>query len=291
MRELLARMSPGYVFVLPAVLLIILFAVYPMFYVARMSLTRIVRTTGESYGVGIQNYLDMFATPLFVKAVRQTVVFASFSSLGHVVLGLILALGLNANLNRRFLTICRTAILLPWALSPIVVAIIAQLWAYPLISPIAKILKAAGSTAEFLPLGRPGSALWTIVGINIWQFTPFFILMILAGLQTLDPELPEAAKVDGASPLRIIRHVTIPHLRRVLMTLALFDFVTTAAYFDLIWVTTQGGPVRGTEVLATYTYRLAFLNMDWNRAATSGMVLLLVSTTIALLITFYMERD
>ena len=106
--------------------------------------------------------------------------------------------------------------------------------------------------------------MWTLVGVQVWQFTPFFMLMILAGLQTMDPELHDAAQVDGANMWQRIRHVTVPHLREQLLTLALFDMVTLAAYFDLIWVATEGGPVRSTEVVATYIFREA----SWGRTGT-----------------------
>jgi multiple sugar transport system permease protein len=88
-----------------------------------------------------------------------------------------------------------------------------------------------------------------------------------------------------------IRYVTIPHIREMLLTLSLFDLVTTAAYFDLIWVTTQGGPVRSTEVLATYTYRRAFSNMDWNQAAAVGLILLVLCIAIAAAVVALMDNE
>ena len=260
------RINPGYFFIAPALILVVLMAVYPTFRVTYLSVMDFSRVSKEMVFVGSENYTKIFADANFQKAFWQTLRFSLFSSIGHVVLGLSLALILNAGLNRRFVNTSRALILLPWALSPIVVAILAQLWTYPLISPVAKILESFGYAGEFNPLGRTGSALWTLIGINIWQFTPFFMLMILAGLQTMDPELNDAARVDGASTTQKIRFITIPHIRNLLLVLLLFDLVTTAAYFDLIWVTTQGGPVRSTEVLATYTYRTGFFSLrSFNR--------------------------
>lgn len=283
--------NPGYLFVAPSVILILLLAFYPTFRVIEMSLTETNRRTGETAFVGLANYIRILADPVFPKAFKQTLIFSSASSVGHIVLGLLLALAMNSNLDRRILGTCRAAILLPWALSPIVVAIIAQLWAYPPISPIAKVLTVLGSTAEFSPLASPRTALWSLAAINIWQFTPFYMLMILAGLQSLDPELLDAARVDGAGRLACIVHVTIPHIRELVLTLSLFDLVTTAAYFDLIWVTTQGGPVRSTEVLATYIYRRAFANMNWNVASAAGAVLLILCIGIAALVVTRMQHE
>jgi multiple sugar transport system permease protein len=101
-------------------------------------------------------------------------------------------------------------------------------------------------------------------------------------LQTLDPALHDAARVDGASWWQDILYVTIPHVRDLIITLALFDFVTLAASFDLIWIATNGGPVRSTEVIATYIYRDGFLSMHWNRAGASGMILIVMLTLFAL---------
>lgn len=282
--------SPGYLFVAPAVILIVLMAVYPTIRVTYLSVMDYSRRTQELTFVGLDNYIGLLTDPVFHRILRQTLYFSLFSTIGHVGLGFLIALAMNANLSRRFVGACRALILLPWALSPIVVAIIAQLWAYPLISPIAKILQMLGSTIEFTPLGHPRTALAALTIINVWQFTPFFMLMILAGLQTMDPELHEAAKVDGASALQRVRFITLPHIRSVLFTLTLFDLVTTAAYFDLIWVTTGGGPVRSTEVLATYAYRIGFLTMDWHRAATVGMILLVVCIILASGVVYLMER-
>ncbi len=290
-RTRLRRVNAGYLFVAPAVLLILLLAVYPTLSVFQMSLHATDRSTGATSLVGLQNYATLLNDPVFRQAFQQTLFFSAVSSAGHVILGLLIALAMNAALNRRFVNICRSVILLPWALSPIVVAIVAKLWAYPLTSPVPKLFKPFGLFQDFAPLADPSTAMWSISIVNIWQFTPFYMLMILAGLQTLDPELLDAAKVDGASAIQRIRYVTIPHIREVLLTLALFDLVTTAAYFDLIWVTTQGGPVRSTEVLATYTYRIAFYNMNWNLASAAGVILLLLSIAIAAIVVLQMQRE
>lgn len=285
------RISPGYLFIAPAIILIILMAVYPTFRVVYLSVLDYSRESKEMVFVGMDNYTKIIADANFQKTLGQTLNFSLFSTVGHVLFGLILALIMNAGLNQRFVNTSRALILLPWALSPVVVAILAQLWSYPLISPIAKILESLGYAVEFNPLGRTGSALWTLIIINVWQFTPFFMLMMLAGLQTIDPALDDAAMVDGASMIQKIRYITIPHLRNLILTLLLFDLVTTAAYFDLIWVTTQGGPVRSTEVLATYIYRIGFLTLDWNRAATVGVILLVLCIGLAALVVFQLRED
>ena len=257
-----------------------------------MSVTETVRPAGQVNFVGVANFQSVFSNPIFPKAFSNTLHWSVFTALGHLTLGFGLALAMNSALvYPRIRGVCRALILLPWATSPIVVAILIQLWAHPMISPISKILQSLGSTDTFLPLGSPDTAIWTLIGVQVWQFTPFFMLMILAGLQTMDPQLIDAAKVDGASSLQRIRYVTIPHVRGILLTLALFDLVTLSAYFDLIWVATEGGPVRSTEVLATFMYRDAFLSMNWNRAAATGMILLLLLVAVTFLMMKQLQRE
>lgn len=286
------KVSPGYFFIAPAVIFIFILVFLPTFRVAFLSVTETSLRTHETHFVGLANFKKIISDPIFQKATLQTGKWAIFTALGHFTIGFALALAMNSTLvNHRIRSLCRALILLPWALTPVVVAIIVQLWSHPMISPAAKILTMLGSKAEFLPLGSPKTAMWTLIGIQIWQFTPFFMLMILAGLQTLDPALHDAAKVDGASWWQDILHVTIPHVRELIITLALFDIVTLAASFDLIWIATNGGPVRSTEVVSTYIYRAGFLGMHWNHAAAGGMILLLLLSLVALFMMMQMREE
>lgn len=285
------RVSPGYWFVAPALILILLFTLYPTYKIIDMSLHSLNRRTGVSTFVGFENYIRVFQDPVFFQALRHTLFFTGVGAIGHIGLGFVLALLFNANLNRRVLSISRSLILLPWVLSPTVVAIITQLWGHPLISPIARVLESVGWVGTFTPLGDTDTALLSLVIINIWQFTPFYMLMILAGLQTMDPELHMAAMVDGANTIQRIYYITWPHIRNVVLTFTLFSLVTNAAYFDLIWIATQGGPVRSTEVLATYAYRIAFASLNWNRASVVGIVLLILSLVLSVFFILQIRRE
>jgi multiple sugar transport system permease protein len=286
------KFSPGYLFIAPAVLYISVLVFFPTIRIAIMSVTETVRATGEIRFAGLNNFKSVLSDPVFRKATLQTFHWAFFTTLGHLTIGFALALAMNSTLvDQKIRSLCRALILLPWALTAVVVAILVQLWAHPMVSPVSKILQALGSKAEFLPLGTPSTAMWTLIGIQVWQFTPFFMLMILAGLQTLDSELLDAAKVDGASWWQRTVNVTIPHIRNLIITLALFDLVTLSASFDLIWIATNGGPVRRTEVLATYIYRSGFLGSHWNLASTAGMILLVLLILIALFMIRQMQDE
>ncbi len=276
------RVSPGYLFVAPAVILITLLAIYPTFRVISLSLFDLNRRTGVNTYVGIENYAKLVADPMFPKVFRQTLQFAFFCSVGHIFIGFFLALLLNTGINRKFLGTCRALILLPWALSPIVVAIIAQLWAYPLISPIAKILTALGSQAEFAPLAKPSTAMWSLILINVWQFTPFYMLMILAGLQSLDPELHDAAKVDGGRAFYRFRRITLPMLAPTILVALLFRCMDALRTFDLIYGLTNGGPGTSTETLSSFTYRYYFSSAQFGLGSAYGMVVFVLILCLSL---------
>ncbi|NLD47912.1 MAG: sugar ABC transporter permease [Clostridiaceae bacterium] len=284
------KINQGYLFIAPAIILIALMTIYPTYKLFDLSFHKLNRRTQETTFVGINNFKDVISDPNFETALKQTMVFTGFGVLGHMGLGLLLALLLNSNINNTVLSISRSLILLPWVVSPPVVAILTQLWGHPLISPIGKILSGLGWQGTFMPLGSVNFALPSIIIINIWQFTPFYMLMILVNLQTIDKELYSAAMVDGANYLQKIRFITLPHIKNVLLTFTLYSIVVNASYFDLIWIATQGGPIRVTEVLATYTYRLAFQSLNWNKASVVGIILLIFSLLLSF-ITFFLMRN
>lgn len=285
------RINTGYFFIAPALLLILVLTVYPTYKLIHMSTHRLVRRTGVETFVGVENYVKLIKDPIFHRAFKQTLIFTGVGAIGHIGLGLLLALVMNSGINRKVLGISRSLILLPWVLSPTVVAVLLQLWGNPLISPIAKILQSIGWKGVFQPLGNADTALFSLIIVNVWQYTPFYMLMILSGLQTMDVELYDAAKVDGANDAQRFVYITWPHIHNVVLTFLLFDLVTNAAYFDLIWVATQGGPMRSTEVLATYIYRIAFTSLDWNFSSAVGVALLLFSLLLSIIVVIRMRRD
>jgi multiple sugar transport system permease protein len=132
-------------------------------------------------------------------------------------------------------------------------------------------------------LAAPQLALGTVTFINIWAGYPFFMVSLLAGLQGIPQDLHEAASIDGANPVQRFWNVTIPQLRPIIVSLLLLDLIWTSQQFALIWLTTGGGPIDVTEMLSTYTYKLAFANYDFSLAATSAVLVLLLSMVLAVL--------
>ncbi len=284
------RISPGHGFVAPAMLFFAAMALLPAIYVVYLSFFAADRRSGAHVFVGLQNYLEVLRNPALAPAATHTLTFSMGSAFFHLLFGFLIALYLNTSLDRRFLNVCRALFLIPWAISPAVVGMVWRLLTHPQISPIG-IIATQLHLGQWAPLANPRTALATLTLINIWNFTPFYMLMLLASLQAIDVGLYEAAMIDGANRLQQLRHVTIPEVRRVLFTLGLFDLVTTAVYFDLMWVTTRGGPVGSTDILPTFAYRLAFLSFDFGHAAAIGVFLFLISIGLSAIVVFAMEKE
>ncbi|WP_329893093.1 sugar ABC transporter permease [Trueperella pyogenes] len=189
---------------------------------------------------------------------------------------------------RAALTFFRTLYVLPWLLT---VAIIAVLWRlilnpngvanYLLVS-----LGVIDANNEWL--SDPNTALVALCVINIWAGYPFFMISLLAGLQGIPTQLYEAAEVDGAGAIRKFLSITLPQLRPILISMALLDVIWTSQQFALIWMTTGGGPIDRTEVLPTYTYKLAFSTYQFSLASASAVIILILSMIMA---AFYVRHQ
>jgi multiple sugar transport system permease protein len=274
-------------------LFFLLLAFYPSAFVLFLSLFASGKGTSVTeLHPSLANFLAVWGNANFLKIMRQTLFYAGGASLLHLVLGFCFALLLNVlPLNTTFIRAMRTTFLIPWAITPTVVAILFRLVLHPQVGPIAIFLKQSGSSVLFGPLGQPAWALLSVTLTNTWMFTPFYMLMILSAMQAVDPGLYEAAVVDGANGLQQVFRITIPMLRNTLLTLTMFDFVSTAAYFDLTWIMTQGGPVGTSEIIPTWVYRTAFQSFEFGRASAIGMILFSLSLIVSIIALRAMDKE
>jgi multiple sugar transport system permease protein len=263
--------------------------ILPIAVVIRYSVFDNVIISPTSVVVGLKNYATILADPLFRTATRNTAVFTGVSVLAHLVLGLGFAMLLNSNLlGRRTKTVFRTIFVMPWLLT---VAIIAILWRL-LLDPNGVVnygLQSVGLIdGPVAWLSELNLALPAVTLINIWAGYPFFMVSLLAGLQGISSDLYEAAAVDGASWWRRFVHVTLPSLRPIIISMALLDVIWTSQQFPLIWMTTGGGPLDRTEMLSTYTYKLAFSEYQFAQASAGAVIMLIVALVLAV---FYVRHQ
>ncbi len=271
-----------YLFVSPTVLLLVVLMFIPIAMVVGYSFYDNVIMKRSPELVGLANYAEILTDDTFWVAVRNTAVFVTVSVVVHLVLGLVFAMLLNSeSIGRRTRTFFRMIYVLPWLFT---VAIIAILWRL-LLNPngVVNYLLQTGNliNAPVEWLADPNFALASVTFINIWSGYPFYMVSLLAGLQGIATELYEAAKVDGANAWQRFVHITLAQLRPILISLALLDFIWTIQQFALIWMTTGGGPIDSTEMLSTYTYKLAFASYQFAQASASAVIVLIVSLVLA----------
>ncbi|WP_254873040.1 carbohydrate ABC transporter permease [Schaalia sp. Marseille-Q2122] len=278
------RMLVPYLYLLPTITLMLVLLAVPIVMVIHYSLQDAVITNPNPVFVGISNYAEILGHPKFYTALKNTAFFTLVSVVAHMIIGLAFALLLNSDkVSAITRTIFRTLFVLPWLLT---VAIIAILWRL-LLNPngvVNYILNAIGLiSGQQEWLADPDMALTVVTAINIWAGYPFFMISLLAGLQGISPDLYEAAEVDGAGPVRRFTSITIPQLLPVLTSMALLDIIWTSQQFALIWMTTGGGPLDRTEMLATYTYKLAFSDYDFAAASAAAVLIFIMSMLLAAL--------
>jgi multiple sugar transport system permease protein len=233
--------------------------------------------------VGIENFVTVLTDGVFGTAIGNTLVFTIVSVIAHLLIGLGFALLLNSSLiSNASRAVFRVIYILPWLFTA---AVIAVLWRM-LLSPNGVVNYLLQSDLEWL--SSPALALGAVTFINIWAGYPFFMISLLAGLQGIPADLYEAATVDGANGMQRFFNVTLPQLRPIIISMTLLDLIWTSQQFALIWLTTGGGPINVTEMLSTYTYKLAFSRYEFALASTSAVLILLFSMVLAF---FYVRHQ
>jgi multiple sugar transport system permease protein len=287
-RSIRLRLEP-YLLISPTVILILGLMVIPISIVIGYSLMDNVITDQSPHFVGIANYLSILGQPAFWNAASNTLIFTVASVVVHLVIGMLFALMLNSKtIGRLPRAIFRAIYILPWIFTASVIAVLWRLLLDPS-GVINYLLTSLGVLHQSVPwLATPSTALAAVTVINIWSGYPFFMISLLAGLQGVPTELYEAARVDGAGAFRQFRSVTLPALRPIVYSMALLDLLWTTQQFTLIWATTGGGPLERTEVLSTFTYKLAFNSYEFSMASTSAVLILLASLVVAV---FYVRRQ
>lgn len=261
----------GYYFLAPSLLLICLLIALPL---GHAVVTSLYRTRGlRSNFVGLDNYLRLFSRSEFWDSLQVSLVFTSVCVFFHMLLGLCLALLLNNIIHGR--TIIRIGFLAPWIIAPSIGAVIWVWMLDPQFGIVNHILISLGLLDEAKAwLAEPKLAIISVIVVDVWRGTPFIMLLLLAGLQSIPKDQYEAARMDGATAWQELRFVTLPNLRYLLVVASTLDIIYTIRHFDTIAVMTGGGPTGATEVLPVLIYNTAFSENSFGRASAAGVVLL-----------------
>ncbi len=267
-------------FVLPTVLVMAAVIAYPLIETVRLSFSQVELGRDVTPFIGLDNYADVLDDRVFRTTLRNTLVWTALSVSFIVLLGLLAALTFNERFPGR--TAVRSAILIPWII-PGIVAAVTWKWLYhPDFGVINDFLIRAG----LIPgptnwLADPFRGLYAVIAVNVWKGFPFAMLMLLAGLQSVPEELYDAARVDGANAWHRLWYVTLPHLRPVLVVVALLQTIWNMNTFTYVYVLTGGGPIRLTEVLGVYIYNMAFTSFKFGIASAAAVIVFLISAALS----------
>lgn len=272
-----ARVEP-YLFVAPTVLLLGALLVYPVIHILWTSVARFdLATFGPGDLVGLRHYRAVLADAGFWSSVRVTALFLAAALPLQLVLGF--AIGFLVSVPWPGRRVVQALFIVPMVVTPVVAGGMWKMLLDPMWGYVNHVWALLGGTPVAW-LGQPWLALASMIVIDTWQWTPFVVLMAVAGIASLPGDPLEAALVDGAGPVRRLWHVALPLLRPVILATVLVRFLQAVKVFDIVYATTKGGPGNATEVLNLHIYDTAFRRLAFDRA--SAMVALLVVASLGL---------
>ncbi|MBV9860147.1 MAG: sugar ABC transporter permease [Alphaproteobacteria bacterium] len=272
----------------PTVLLLALFIAYPFVNGVWLSITDTkVGVPGQF--VGFDNFSRIWQDDIFHVAVWNTCLYTFVTTVLKLALGLWLALLLNRHFKGK--AFMRAFILLPFII-PTVLSTFAWKWMFdPTFSVINWMLFHLGLIHGRVNwLGDPGLAMISVIVVNVWRGVPFYAISLLAGLQTISPELHEAAAIDGARAWARFRHVTWPLLLPVTLVIVLFSVIQTFADFQLVYVLTGGGPANATQLFATYAYQIGVGTGLLSQGAAISLAIFPVMLFVVIVQLLYIRR-
>ncbi len=286
-RRLLGGDLFPYLLLAPAVIILASLTLYPFIYSIYISLF-IFRGGEINEFIGLGNYARLFTDGQYWNAMRVVALFTLISVALEFLFGMALALFLSQNLKLRGLW--RSLVIVPMMLTPVVVGVIWRLMFNPGIGVLNYFIQSLGlQPVEWLSKGN--WAFVSIIIVDVWNWTPFMFLILLAGLESLPVEPFEAARIDGATPVRIFLDHTLPLMKPSILVALLIRTMDSLRIFDQVFILTQGGPGTSTEVVSLYLYKVAFKFFDQGYAAAGLFVVMIFVNIISMLYVRSLSRQ
>ncbi len=279
----------GFLFVLPIVVLVLALVAYPFGYAVYLSMTRKFVGMPPVF-VGFENYVRLASDGFFLRSIWNSFLFTFGSVVFKLMLGMVMALVLTSPI--RFRSVFTGILLVPWV-APTVVSALNFLWIYDGSLGVLNYLLV--KVFRILPQGvgwlsEPGTAMASVIAVNIWRGFPFFGISFLAGMKSIPADLYEAASVDGANVLQRFCHVTLPGLRNILIIVVLLSTIWTFNDFAIVYILTKGGPGGATMVLPVFTYEMAFGAQRLGDAIAAALYMLPALAIVIIVLSRYMRR-
>jgi multiple sugar transport system permease protein len=269
--------ATAWAFVTPSVLVILGLGILPVVWSLLLSFQADDLVTPSRW-VGLQNYHALTQDPNFRQAVHNTLVYTALYVPLSMVFGLVLALALNRRI--KLVGLYRTLIFVPFVISAAAQGVLFSFILDPEFGAANSVLHALHISAQGF-LTDPGQALYVLVAISLWSGTGFCVVIYLAALQDVPPSLMEAARLDGAGRRHLLWHVVLPTLTPVNIFLLIWQVIESLQVFDLVYVTTKGGPLGSTTVIVYFIWEMAFQNFTAGYGAAAAYVLAVALLVIA----------
>lgn len=283
------RQVYGYLFVLPALAVLGVLVVYPLLYGFYISFFTTNLVSKWKF-VGFAHYIDALTSAEFQADLWVTLQFTFFVVLGHLVIGLLLAVLLARKVRGR--TLFRVVLLLPWLFPESVIALLFKWIFNPLYGILNWFLISLDVIREPVSwLGTGDFALPAVIFVCIWKGYPMIMMIMLSGLQTIPDDLYEAASIDGASAWQTFWRITLPSLRPVLVVALVLDTVWWFKHYTLVYVLTGGGPGNATSIVSISIYREAFDNFNFGSAAAMSVIVFAICLLLAMVYRKALDRD
>jgi len=275
----------------PVVIILVLLVLGPIVYLIDTSLYRqnLFQVTPPRY-VGTDNFYFLFISTKFQVAITRMFVFTAFALTAEFVLGFLLAAWVYRLRDLPGMAIVRTLLTTPILIAPIVAAVMWRFMYQPDFGVISYIIELTGLPAPGW-LIDPNIALLSVAAIDVWQWTPFVFLIVLAGMYSVPKSIYEAAELDRTGIWRQTFFITIPMLKRVLVIVLLLRLIDLLRAFELIVATTQGGPGDASYTLPVMTWETAFVNFQMGDASAASLVMLVIATIVITLLIRAISRQ
>ena len=284
----ISRYQP-YHFLAPSFAILLVFLIYPLFWNIYIALHDVSLTTllKDWEYIGLENFVTLFNDPNFYTSLKVTLMFVGGSVTLQFGMGMLMAIVLNQHI--RGSGVYRAILIIPWTISAVVAAFSFKFILDDNFGILNYILNQMG-IASVGWLSDPSIVVWSLVIANMWYGTPFTLLFLTAGLLSINPTLYEAARIDGASKIRSLFHITLPLLKPFMIINLILITMWSVNLFDIQLIMTGGGPLFSSTTTSLYMYRQAFEFGLLSKGAAAGIILILINLTVAIIYVKFLRR-
>jgi len=284
----ISKLQP-YLFLAPSFAILLVFLIFPLSWNIYIALHDVSLTTllKEWEYVGLENFVTLFDDPNFYTSLKVTLMFVGGSVALQFGVGILMALVLNQQI--RGSGVYRAILIIPWTISAVIAAFSFKFILDDNFGILNYILNQLGVESVGW-LSDPNIVIWSLVIANMWYGTPFTLLFLTAGLLSINPSLYEAARIDGASKMRSLFHITLPLLKPFMIINLILITMWSVNLFDIQLIMTGGGPLFSSTTTSLYMYRQAFEFGLLSKGAAAGIILILINLTVAVIYVKFLRR-